>query len=141
MDTEQIMELLSIGYPMVLLDQVDELNVLESARGHKAVTYNEAFFPGHFLKKPVLPAIIIIEALGQLCGVMILSAEEYRGKHLYFAKMAKVRFLGAVRPGCILELKVTKKGEGENIFACYTEASVNGEIVFTGEMHFMLVEE
>lgn len=141
MNVEQIMEILSVRYPMVLLDEVDELNVLESAKGHKAITYNEAFFPGHFPKKPVLPAIIIIEALGQLCGVMILAAEKYRGRHLYFAKMAKVRFLDVVSPGCIMNLKVTKKGEDGNIFACCTEASVNGKIVFTGEMHFVLVEE
>lgn len=141
MDIEQIMEIIPQRYPMLLLDSVDELDVMKYAHGYKAVTYNEPFFQGHFPGKPVLPGIIIIEALSQLCNVMVLGAEEYRGQYIYYAKMAKVKFVDIVRPGCVMELKATKKAQSDNIVVCVTEALVEGQIVFSAEMHFMIVEE
>ena len=141
MNIEQIMEIIPQRYPMLLLDQVDELEIMEYAHGYKAVSYNEPFFQGHFPKKPVLPGVIIIEALSQLCNVMVLSAEEYRGQYLYYAKMAKINFMDAVRPGCVLELKAKKKAQADNVVVCVTEALVEGQVVFSGEMHFMIVGE
>ncbi len=141
MNTEQIMEIIPQRYPMLLLDEVDELEIMEYAHGYKAVSYNEPFFQGHFPKKPVLPGVIIIEALSQLCNVMVLSAEEYRGQYLYYAKLAKINFMDAVRPGCVLELKAKMKAQADNVVVCVTEALVKGQVVFTGEMHFMIVGE
>lgn len=141
MNMEQIMAIIPQRYPMLLIDSVDELEMMEYAHGYKAVSYNEPYFQGHFPKKPVLPGIIIIEALSQLCNVMVLSAEEYKGQYLYYAKMAKVKFVDVVRPGCVMELKVTKKAQADNIVVCATEALVEGQVVFSGEMHFMIVED
>lgn len=141
MNTEQIMKVIPQRYPMLLLDCVDELDVMKYAHGYKAVTYNEPFFQGHFPGKPILPGVIIIEALSQLCNVMVLSAEEYEGKFLYYAKMAKVNFMDTVHPGSILELKATKKAQVDNIVMCVAEALVEGQVVFSGEMHFMIVED
>lgn len=71
---------------------------------------------------------------------MVLSAEEYKGKYLYYAKMAKINFMDVVHPGCVLELKAAKKAQADNIVMCTTEASVDGKVIFTGEIHFMIVE-
>lgn len=141
MNVEQIMEIIPHRYPMLLLDQVDELDVMKYAHGYKAVSYNEPYFRGHFPRKPVLPGVIIIEAVSQLCNVMVLSAEKYKGCSLYYAKMTKMKFTDVVRPGCVMELKVTAKGQLDNIIVCATETLVDGKTVFSGELHFMIVEE
>lgn len=138
MNIEQIMEIIPHRYPMLLLDEVDELKTMEYAHGYKAISYNENYFQGHFPQKPVLPGVIIIEALCQLCNVMIVSEEKYKGKIAYYAKLAKSNFFGMVKPGSVLELYAKKKAENGNLVVCETKAMVNGEIMFAGEMTFMV---
>jgi 3-hydroxyacyl-[acyl-carrier-protein] dehydratase len=103
------MELLPHRFPMLLVDVVEELKPGEYAKGYKCVTYNEPYFQGHFPAKPVMPGVMIIEALTQLIHIMIVSVPEYRENLVYYAKIGKAKFYETVLPGSVLHLEVEKK--------------------------------
>ena len=135
-----IMELLPHRFPMLLVDNVEELEVMEHAKGIKAVTYNEPYFQGHFPHKPVMPGVLIIEALTQLIHIMIVSEPKYRDNLVYYAGISKAKFYDTVRPGSLLELSVNKKAHNDNLVVCKTSASVNTNVVFTAEITVMITE-
>ena len=81
LNTKEIMEILPHRAPFLLIDRIDELEPGKRAVGCKAVTYNEPFFAGHFPQEPVMPGVLICEALAQTGAVALLSSEEYKGKH------------------------------------------------------------
>ncbi|MCC8066134.1 MAG: 3-hydroxyacyl-ACP dehydratase FabZ [Clostridiales bacterium] len=106
LDTKQIMEILPHRSPFLLVDRIDELEPGVRAVGRKAVTYNEPFFAGHFPQEPVMPGVLICEALAQVGAVAILSLEEYRGKLVLFGGINKARFRQKVVPGDVLRLEM-----------------------------------
>lgn len=134
----EIKKIIPHRFPMLLLDKVEELVPGISAVAYKAVTYNEPFFQGHYPEKPVMPGVLVIEALAQTGAVAILSCEKYAGKLVYFGGINKARFRKPVEPGCILKLitKITKVkgpvGIGE------AKAYVENELVAEGELTFFL---
>lgn len=134
----EIKKILPHRFPMLLLDKVEEMIPGDRATAYKAVTYNEPFFQGHYPEKPVMPGVLIIEALAQTGAVAILSAEQYRGKLVYFGGISKARFRKPVEPGCVLKLmtKITKikgpVGIGE------AKAYVDDELVTEAELSFFL---
>ncbi|MCC8106712.1 MAG: 3-hydroxyacyl-ACP dehydratase FabZ [Clostridiales bacterium] len=106
LDTKQIMEILPHRSPFLLVDRIDELEPGVRAVGHKSVTYNEPFFAGHFPQEPVMPGVLICEALAQVGAVAILSLEQYKGKIVLFGGINKARFRQKVVPGDVLRLEM-----------------------------------
>ena len=105
LNTKQIMEILPHRAPFLLVDRVDELEPGRRAVGRKAVTYNETFFQGHFPEEPVMPGVLICEALAQVGAIALLSQEEYKGKIALFGGIKNARFRKKVVPGDVLRLE------------------------------------
>lgn len=105
LNTKQIMEILPHRAPFLLVDRIDELEPGKRAVGCKAVTYNEPFFAGHFPQEPVMPGVLICEALAQVGAVALLSCEENKGKLVFFGGINKARFRQKVVPGDVLRLE------------------------------------
>lgn len=106
LDIKQIQEIIPHRYPFLLIDAIDELEAGKRAVGRKNVTMNEYFFQGHFPQQPVMPGVLIIEALAQTGAVALLSMEEYKSKIAYFAAVDKAKFRANVVPGDTLKLEV-----------------------------------
>ena len=106
LNTKQIMDILPHRAPFLVVDRLDELEPGKRAVGVKAVTYNEPFFAGHFPQEPVMPGVLICEALAQVGAVAILSQEEYKGKLVLFGGINKARFRQKVVPGDLLRLEM-----------------------------------
>ena len=104
--TKQIMEIIPHRQPFLLIDTVEELESGMRAVAKKCVSYNEPFFGGHFPNEPVMPGVLIIEALAQTGAVAILSVEENRGKTAYFAGINSAKFKRKVVPGDVLTLEL-----------------------------------
>lgn len=105
LDTKQIMEILPHRAPFLLVDRIDELEPGKRAVGRKAVTYNEPYFAGHFPQEPVMPGVLICEALAQVGAVAILSEEQNKGKLVFFGGIRQARFRQKVVPGDVLRLE------------------------------------
>lgn len=105
LNAKQIMEILPHRTPFLLVDRIDELEPGKRAVGCKAVTYNEPFFAGHFPEEPVMPGVLICEALAQVGAVALLSNEDYKGKIAFFGGINKARFRQKVVPGDVLRLE------------------------------------
>lgn len=105
MNITEIMEILPHRYPFLLIDTIEEMEDGKRAVGKKCVSGNELFFQGHFPGNPVMPGVLIIEALAQVGAVAMLSLPEMKGKTAYFAGVDKVRFRRKVVPGDVLILE------------------------------------
>ncbi|GKX65405.1 3-hydroxyacyl-ACP dehydratase FabZ [Inconstantimicrobium mannanitabidum] len=136
LNVNEIKEIIPHRYPFLLLDRVEELEVGVRAVGTKNVTVNEPFFQGHFPNEPVMPGVLIVEALAQLGAVAILSKEEFKGKTAYFAGIEKARFKRKVVPGDVLKLEVEiikmkgKIGIGKALATVDGVKACEGEILF-----------
>lgn len=103
---KEIKEILPHRYPFLLVDKIESLEPGVKAVGYKNVTMNEYFFQGHFPEEPVMPGVLIIEALAQTGAVALLSLEEFKGKIGYFTGIDKAKFRKKVVPGDTLRLEV-----------------------------------
>ncbi len=110
---KEIMEIIPHRQPFMLLDTVEELVPGKYAVARKCVTYNEPFFQGHFPGEPVMPGVLIIEALAQAGAVAILSKEENRGKTAYFAAINSAKFKNKVIPG---DVSGDRDNQGERAY-------------------------
>lgn len=106
LNIKEIQEIIPHRYPFLLIDKIETLEPGVRAVGYKNVTMNEYFFQGHFPEEPVMPGVLIIEALAQVGAVAMLSLDEYKGKIGYFAGIDKARFRRKVFPGDVLRLEV-----------------------------------
>ena len=104
MDINEIREILPHRYPFLLVDRVTKVVEGKSIKGYKNVTINDQFFQGHFPEKPIMPGVLILEALAQLGAVSILSMDEFKGKIPMFAGADKVKWRKPVVPGDRLDL-------------------------------------
>ena len=108
MDIKAIMAALPHRYPMLLVDRVVDLVPDETIRAVKAVSFNESFFQGHFPGRPIMPGVLIIEALAQAAGVLAVESLGLSGsgKLVYFMGIEDAKFRNPVEPGCLLDLHV-----------------------------------
>ncbi|CAM4164927.1 (3R)-hydroxymyristoyl-ACP dehydratase [Lederbergia lenta] len=138
LDIQQIKEIIPHRYPFLLVDKITELEEGKKAVGLKNVTANEEFFNGHFPDYPVMPGVLIVEALAQVGAVAMLIKEENRGRLAFFAGIDKCRFKRQVKPGdqLLLEVEIIRIkgpiGKGKAV------ASVDGEVVCEAEITFAL---
>lgn len=138
-DIKKILSVLPHRYPFLLVDRITELVPGEKATGLKNVTINEPFFQGHFPGEPIMPGVLIVEALAQVGGVAVLSLPGNENKLVLFVGINNFRFRKMVRPGDQLELKVTIKGMRRNLGKGDAEARVDGTVVSSGELLFAVV--
>lgn len=137
---KQILEIIPHRQPFMLLDTIEELEPGVRAVGKKCVSYNEPFFAGHFPGEPIMPGVLIIEALAQTGAVAMLSLPENKGKLAIFAAINSAKFKGQVTPGdvLILETEISKvKGP---IGIGSARATVDGRVVTQAELTFALTE-
>lgn len=102
---QEIMDIIPHRYPFLLIDTIEELEPGVRAMGRKCVSVNEPYFQGHFPGNPVMPGVLIIEALAQVGAVAMLSQPEFKGRTAYFAGIDKARFRQKVVPGDVLSLE------------------------------------
>jgi len=121
-------------HPFLLIDRIDELEAGVRACGIKNVTFNEAFFKGHFPQEPVMPGVLILEAMAQVGAVIILSVEGNKGKTAFFGGMDKVKFRRKVVPGDTLDLECEVIKQKGPIGVAKATAKVNGELAVSAEL-------
>lgn len=139
-DSEEIQRILPHRYPFLLVDRVIEIEPPTRAVGIKQVTVNEPFFQGHFPGYAVMPGVLIVEAMAQVGGVAVLSADEYQGKLALFAGIDNVRFKRQVKPGDTLRIEVQLDQIRRGIGKGAGTATVDGELACRGDIMFALVD-
>jgi len=137
MDINEILQHLPHRYPFLLIDRVTEFNAGESLVGYKNVTYNEPFFQGHFPERPIMPGVLILEAMAQATGLLAFKTVERgaRRESLYYlVGMDRARFKRPVEPGdrLVLRAKLLRARRGIWVFDC--DASVDGNVVASAEI-------
>ncbi len=138
MGTKEIMEIIPHRQPFLLLDTIEELEPGKRAVGKKCVTYNEPFFAGHFPGEPVMPGVLIVEALAQAGAVAILSNPEFKGKTAYFGAINNARFKQKVVPGDILMLELEIIKQKGPVGVGKATATVDGKIAVAAELTFAI---
>ena len=138
LNTQQIMEILPHRNPFLLIDTIEELVPGEKAVANKNVTMNEPYFMGHFPGNPVMPGVLIIEALAQTGAVAILCQDEWKGKTAYFAGINNAKFKQKVVPGDTLELTTEIIKVKGPIGVGKAVAKVNGKTACMAELTFAI---
>ncbi|USG65384.1 3-hydroxyacyl-ACP dehydratase FabZ [Brevibacillus ruminantium] len=138
LDVSAIQSIIPHRYPFLLVDKVTELESGKRAVGLKNVTVNEPFFQGHFPDYPVMPGVLIVEALAQVGAVAVLSMEENKGKLAFFAGIDEFRFKDQVKPGDTLTLEVELTRVRGSIGKGHGTAKVNDKVVAEGGLLFAL---
>ena len=130
-DVLRIMDRIPHRYPFLLVDKVREVVPYESAHGIKCVSINEPFFQGHFPGKPVMPGVLIIEAMAQTAGVMVVSSlgPESEGKLVYFMSVDEAKFRRPVEPGDYMHIHVSKKQNRGQVWKFNGKAIVDEKVV------------
>ena len=138
LSTKEILEIIPHRHPFMLIDTIEELEPGVKGIGKKCVSFNELFFAGHFPTEPVMPGVLIIEALAQVGAVAILSMPENKGKTAYFGGIKEARFKGMVKPGDVLMLETEIIRVKGPVGVGKANAYVDGKLVCKAELTFAL---
>jgi len=132
----QIMDILPHRYPLLLVDRILELEPMRRARGYKNITINEEFFNGHFPGNPLMPGVLMIEALAQLGGTVILAPGEFARKTPFLAGVDKFKFRRPVIAGDRLMMEIEMLRSRQNMGWVSAKAFVDEKLVCSGELMF-----
>lgn len=138
MDINEIKNYLPHRYPFLLVDRIVEIEEMKIV-GIKNVTVNEPFFVGHFPEHPVMPGVLIIEALAQTCGVLALKREGNKGKLAYFVSINNAKFRKPVFPGDTLRLEVEVTKHKPKLVQAHGVARVGESVVTEADLLFAIV--
>jgi len=135
-DIERILQILPHRWPFVLVDRVTEVVGGEFIRGHKCVSMGEPWFQGHFPSRPIMPGVLILEALAQIGGILAYASEPFDASNslMYFLGIDKAKFRRPVVPGDRLDLEVHVVHHRTNVWKLRGEASVDGTLCAQGEL-------
>jgi len=136
----EIMQILPHGYPFLLVDRIVELEIGKRIVGIKNVTINEPFFQGHFPGQPIMPGVLIVEAMAQTAGVLAFksSTEELRQRAVYFMAIDKVRFRRPVQPGDQMRMEMVVSKKRKTIWGFTGKAYVDGKLAAEAELMAMV---
>ena len=142
-DIQRIMELIPHRYPFLMIDRVIDIVKDESAVGIKNVTINEFFFQGHFPRRPVMPGVLIIEAMAQTAAVLVVETLEgaAAGKLVYFMTIEDGRFRKPVVPGDTLHIHVSKVRNRGNVWKFLGQAKVDGVLMAEARFSAMIMDD
>jgi 3-hydroxyacyl-[acyl-carrier-protein] dehydratase len=142
-EIKEIMKILPHAYPFLLVDRIIEMEPGKRIVGIKNVTYNEPFFPGHFPGHPIMPGVLIVEAMAQTAGVLAFKSlpEQEQKKPVYFLGIDNVRFRKPVVPGDQLRLELEIIKHRQSILGFKGKALVDGKLVAEAELLAMLGDE
>src|SRR5215469_1247614 len=140
---EQILKMLPHRYPLLMIDRLEEIVVEHSAVGIKNVTANEPFFQGHFPGKPIMPGVLIVEAMAQTAAALVVYTigERVEGSLVYFMSVENARFRKMVVPGDQLRVHVERIHKRGNVWKFKGEAKVNGVVCAEATYTAMIVDE
>ena len=142
LDIKQVMAALPHRYPMLLVDRVEEIIPDRSIRAIKAVSFNESFFQGHFPGRPIMPGVLIVEALAQAAGVLAVESLGLAGsgKLVYFMAIEGAKFRLPVEPGCLLTLDVEFVQKRSSVCKFAGRASVDGKLAAEANFTAMIAD-
>jgi 3-hydroxyacyl-[acyl-carrier-protein] dehydratase len=141
-DIDKIMEMIPHRYPFLMIDRVSDLIPNKSAIGIKNVSINEPHFQGHFPDKPIMPGVLIIEAMAQTAGVLVVHSlgDETHGKLVYFMSVENAKFRNPVLPGDVLKIHVETKHHRKSVWKFDGTAKVNDVIVSESTFTAMIMD-
>ena len=142
-DITRNMQMIPHRYPILMIDRVVDVVLGESATGIKNVSINEPFFQGHFPSRPVMPGVLIIEAMAQTSAVLVVATlgADSEGKLVYFMTVDEARFRRPVTPGDTVHIHVSKQRQRANGWKFKGEAKVNGVLVAEAVYSAMILDE
>jgi 3-hydroxyacyl-[acyl-carrier-protein] dehydratase len=142
LDIRRVMAALPHRYPMLLVDRVEQIVVDQSITAIKAVSMNEGFFQGHFPGRPIMPGVLIVEALAQAAGVLAVESLGLAdsGKLVYFMAIEGAKFRNPVEPGCLLQLDVEFVQKRATVCKFAGRASVEGKVVAEANFTAMIAD-
>jgi 3-hydroxyacyl-[acyl-carrier-protein] dehydratase len=143
LDVARIMQLIPHRYPFLLIDRIVDVVPFASATGIKNVSINEPHFQGHFPQRPVMPGVLIIEAMAQTAGALVVHSlgQEAEGKLVYFMTIENARFRRPVVPGDQLHIHVVKERNRGNVWKFNGEAKVGGALCAEATYSAMILDE
>ena len=142
-DINRVMEMIPHRYPFLMIDRVVDMIANVSATGIKNVSINEPYFQGHFPSQPVMPGVLVIEAMAQTAAVLVVHSlgPKAEGKLVYFMSVDSARFRKPVVPGDCLHVYVTKERRRGNVWRFSGEAKVDGTLVAEATYAAMILDE
>lgn len=142
LDIHQILNVLPHRHPFVMVDRVTEVVSNKYIRGHKCVTYNEPYFPGHFPQRPIMPGVLVLESLAQIGGILAYVSDPFdpTTNLMYFLGIDKVRFRHTIVPGDRMDLHVQVIHHRSNVWKLRGEVTVDGTLCTEGELLASIVD-
>ena len=142
LDVKQVMAALPHRYPMLLVDRVEKVIPDQSITANKAVSMNEGFFQGHFPGRPIMPGVLIVEALAQAAGILAVESLGLAnsGKLVYFMAIEGAKFRTPVEPGCLLQLDVEFVQKRASVCKFAGKASVDGKLAAEAQFTAMIAD-
>lgn len=142
LDIQKILEILPHRYPFVLVDRVTQIEPGKRIKGHKMVSFNEPWASGHFPGRPIMPGVLVIEALAQIGGILAYASEPFDSSNslMYFLGIDKAKFRNTVTPGDRLDLEVEVIHHRTNVWKLRGEATVDGTLCAQGELLASIVD-